>query len=151
MEMLVAMAIFSIVGTILMSGYFFFFKNFKTSSQKSEDVTELFLSYNLLKKDIQNADEILYKNDRQFACIGIDNKQETIYYKSSKGLVRERNGKKDTLNLKAIEISGSFLEKPQNEANGLIDELNMRLIVKNDTVEVAFNKWYAADKLIKWQ
>lgn len=143
MELVVVMALTSIVVGIVYSIFSIVGNQFRHSQSYSEQLNELALFRKTLSNDFEEADSIKYSSD----TLRLYSQDTAIYYNfEGHQVLRVISNKADSIDVELASIEITHQSKKED----IVESIYMELIAKNDTLSFQFEKLYAANTFINY-
>jgi prepilin-type N-terminal cleavage/methylation domain-containing protein len=141
LELVVTMALMSIIVTIAYLGYELVHKQIKHWQTNKVYQAQQLTLITILEQDMLMADECVF-NKQQNTLICAGENQEVWYDFSKQSPVRKQVARIDTFNINMTEITVTYLNTKQIN-DGLVKNIKLQ-ISQIDTIQIwEFNKWYS--------
>lgn len=146
MEVIIALALSSL---LLMMGYAsfeFIYKQFKVFKDKSKEGLSNRLFYSYMYNDVQKAEKITSSGTSSFECVS--NNRTIKYYNTDNAIVRIANNRADSF---YVNVSEFELTKEINIPEQPVSLIKFEAEFNNTKFPVSINKEYGANLQMIWK
>ena len=150
MEVTVAMLLTGLAIGITYAVYNIVAKSYSAYGTKNDNINMVINLDHILKRDFDRADTVLKDTSGLAMKLGT----QTIKYTFYPDFITRESSKIDTFKVQTQGWITAFENVPVNELQtdpeqNRVDELNFKLILKNDTIPYHYHKLYSSENLIQ--